>query len=264
MTSRLRTVALELWLPVVLLTAWWFGSASSESLYFPPLQVIAERFRELWLFDLLPVHLVPSMLNLAGGLAAGLAAALAVGVVLGLLPRVHEAVSPLLEFMRSMPVLALLPLIVALLGLGVTSKVTIIALGAFWPTLLNTVDGVRSTHPQIREVARTYRLRRRDLVLRVVLPAAMPQILVGVRTSVSIAVVVMVGSELFGATEGIGYFVLQAQRTYAIADMWAGLVLLGLVGYVLNLLSAGVEHWLLSWYRGQRERTGAAAPKVRL
>lgn len=258
MTRNLRLLAVEVWLPALLVLAWWFGSASSASLYFPPLSSIVERFADLWLFEQIPVHVLPSLTNLGVGLAVGLTAAVGTGVVLGLLPRVLDAVQPLLEFMRATPIIALLPLMVALLGLGMASKVAIIALGAFWPTLLNTIDGVRSVDLQVRDMARSFRVSRADLVRRIVLPAATPQIMVGIRTSVSIGVVVMVGSELFGASEGIGYFVLQAQRTYAIADMWAGLVLLGLIGYALNLLMAGVERVTLSWHRGQRQSHQAA------
>ncbi|MGW0704438.1 ABC transporter permease [Streptomyces sp. NPDC002643] len=266
MTARLmragRHLLVEAWLPVLLVAVWWIGSASSTSLYFPPLSKIAQRFRELWLFDLVPVHLVPSLENLAMGLIAGVAVAVAAGVVIGRMPRLYSALLPLMEFMRATPIIALLPLVFALLGIGVTSKVALIALGAFWPTFLNTVDGVRSVDPQIREVTRAYRLSPVDVAFRVVLPSAMPQVIVGIRTSVSVAVVVVVGSEMFGASEGIGYFVLQAQRTYAIADMWAGIILLGLLGYVLNLLSAGLERWVLSWHRGQRAAAAVSGERA--
>lgn len=252
MRRRLAAILIEAWLPIVLVTTWWFATENSTSIYFPPLRTILERFQDLWLFERVPTDVAFSLTNLALGLAAGLVAALAAGVVLGLMPRVNTALTPLFEFMRATPIVALLPLLVAMFGLGVTSKVVIIALGAFWPTFLNTVDGVRAVDPLVRDVARTYRLSRATLVTRVMLPNAAPQIMVGVRTSVSVAVVVMVGSELFGSSEGIGYFILQSQRSYAIADMWAGLILLGLLGYVLNLLSAGVERLVLSWHEGRR------------
>lgn len=252
MTRRLTSMVVEAWLPVALVTTWWFVSANSTSIYFPPLQKILERFQELWLFERVPTDVAFSLTNLGLGLVVGLVAALGAGLAFGLMPQVHRALTPLFEFMRATPIVALLPLIVAMFGLGVTSKVVIIALGAFWPTFLNTVDGVRAVDPLVRDVARTYRLSAATLVTRVMLPNAAPQIMVGVRTSVSVAVVIMVGSELFGSSEGIGYFILQSQRTYAIADMWAGLILLGLLGYALNLLSAAVERLVLSWHAGRR------------
>ena len=259
MIRRLRSLALEAWLPIALLVAWWFASAGSTSLYFPPLRDILVRFQELWLFDELGTHLVPSLTNLALGLALGLSVALVGGVVLGLMPRTSSALTPVLELARATPVLALLPLLIAFFGIGVTSKVVLIAFGSFWPTLLNTIDGVRAVDPQVRETARTFSVRSSTLIRRIVLPSAGPQIIVGVRTSVSIAVVVMVGSELFGATSGIGYFVLQSQRTYAIADMWAGLLMLGLLGYGLNLLTGVVEHYALRWHRGLHGAPGSTS-----
>jgi sulfonate transport system permease protein len=259
MIGRLRSVALEAWLPIALLVVWWFASASSTSLYFPPLHDILVRFQELWLFDEIGTHLVPSLTNLALGLVLGLSVALVGGVVLGLMPRTSAALNPVLELARATPVLALLPLLIAFFGIGVTSKVVLIAFGSFWPTLLNTIDGVRAVDPQVRETARTFSVRRSTLIRRIVLPSAGPQIIVGVRTSVSIAVVVMVGSELFGATSGIGYFVLQSQRTYAITDMWAGLLMLGLLGYGLNLLTGVVEHHALRWHRGLHGAPGSTS-----
>lgn len=255
MKRHIKAVVVEAWLPIALVSAWWALSANSTSLYFPSLQRIMERFVDLWLAEPFVEHVLPSLRNLGMGLSLGLAAALVLGVMLGLLSRVAAAFNPLLEFMRSTPVLALLPLIVVFLGLGTAAKVAIIALGAFWPTFLNTIDGVRAVDPQIREVAQAFSLKYSTIIGRIVLPSATPQIMVGVRTSVSIAVVVMVGSELFGSTSGIGYFVLQSQRTYAIADMWAGLLMLGVLGYVLNLAASLVERGTLRWYRGMHHES---------
>lgn len=257
MTRRLSGLITESWLAVAVLIVWWFASAQSTSLYFPPLKDILIRFQELWLFEEVGAHLVPSLTNLGLGLGLGLLGALVLGVALGLLPRVFETVSPLLELARATPVLALLPLLIAALGIGSASKIALIAFGAFWPTLLTAIDGVRAVDPQVREMARAFAVRPRDLVRRVILPSAAPQIIVGVRTSVSIAVVVMVGSELFGASAGVGYFVLQSQRTYAVTDMWAGLVLLGLLGYGMNLAMALVEKRVLYWHRGLHDLHGS-------
>ncbi len=125
--------------------------------------------------------------------------------------------------------------------------VAAIAFGAVWPILLNTLDGIRSIDPSIRLVARSYRIRTPLLVTQVLLPGAMPQITVGIRTSLAIGVVIMVGSEMYVSTAGIGHFVIVAQQTFAIADMWSGILLLGIIGYVLNLGYGVIERWLLRW-----------------
>ncbi len=141
------------------------------------------------------------------------------------------------------------------MGIGWQMRVSIIFLGAVWPVLLNTIDGVRSLDPVVRDMARSYAIGPRDRILRVVLPAASPQIAAGMRASLSIGVVLMVASELLGSSEGIGYFLLQAQRQFRMADMWATMVLLGIVGYALNVAFQYVEHHVLAWHRLSRQRS---------
>jgi len=130
--------------------------------------------------------------------------------------------------------------------------VTIIVLGAIWPILLNTMDGVRALNPSYRDVAKSTRIRRRDWIFRIVLPAASPQIFSGIRASLAVSVVLMVASELLGSSAGIGYFILESQRQFSIPEMWSGMVLLGIIGYLLNVIFAIVEHGVLAWHRKSR------------
>lgn len=252
MTRRLSYVGLGLVLPVALVALWWFGSASSTSFYFPPLANILETFRELWVFDLVPVHVVPSLISIGLGLLASIVIGVTVGVVLGLSPFISETVSPVLQFLRYLPAVALLPLAIQLIGIGLEMRVTIIVLGAVWPILLNTMDGVRAIHPSIADVARSNRVRRRDWILRIVLPAASPQIFAGIRASLAVAVVLMVASELLGSSSGMGYFILESQRQFSLPEMWSGMILLGIIGYLLNVLFGVIEHRVLAWHRLSR------------
>ncbi|AJW40138.1 ABC transporter permease [Rhodococcus sp. 15-725-2-2b] len=255
--TRIRSIAVEAWLPVLLVGLWWFVSSSSSSFYFPPLREIMTRFADLWFSDQFAVHVVPSLRNFGIGFLLGVTIGILCGLALGSMPQTHRALSPTLEFIRATPVIALVPLTIVLLGTDVVQKVAIIAFACMWPTLLNTVDGVRAVDPLVRDVARSYRLGRWDSSMRVFLRSATPQIIAGMRTSVAVAVVAMVGSELFASSEGIGYFVLQSQRTYAMTDMWAGLIMLGLLGYGLNLLFALLERRTLRWHRLRLETTAA-------
>ena len=253
MTSRARTIALELALPATLVAVWWQVSSSSTSVYFPPLSDIVARFRELWLFDRVGVDVVPSLINLFAGEAIAIAVGIAIGFALGSSPWLHATVSPVLEFLRCMPAVVLLPLAIQLLGLSHTMRIAFIAFGAMWPVLLNTIDGVRSLDPAVRDVMRAYRISPRERMLHVVLPAASPRIFVGVRASLAVAVILMVASELLGASAGIGFFVLESQRQFSIPEMWSGILLLGMLGYSLNLAFGMVEHRMLRWHRGLRE-----------
>jgi ABC-type nitrate/sulfonate/bicarbonate transport system permease component len=150
-------------------------------------------------------------------------------------------------------VIALFPLAIILLGTGDGEKVTLIGFACFWPVLLATVDGVRGVDPAKLDVSHSFRLGRAMTLWRVVLPAAAPQVAGGIRTATSVGLVTMLGSELYAADRGIGYFVLQSQREFSIVDMWAGLLLLGMLGYLINLLVGIAEHRLLSWHRSMRE-----------
>jgi ABC-type nitrate/sulfonate/bicarbonate transport system permease component len=131
-------------------------------------------------------------------------------------------------------------------------KIFIIAFVCLWPVLLNTIDGVAGVDPTLRETARVYDIGPVDRVLRVTLPAAAPQIFAGMRTALSLALILMVISEMVASTNGIGYFVLQAQRSFAIPEMWSGILLLGILGYVLNAVFLLAERRVLRWHRGSR------------
>ena len=126
---------------------------------------------------------------------------------------------------------------------------------SIWPVLLNTIDGVTGIDPTLNDTARVYGVSGRQRLLRIVLPAASPQIFAGMRTSLSLALILMVISEMVASTNGIGYFVLQSQRTFAIPEMWSGILLLGILGYVLNAGFMLVERRVLRWHRGARAST---------
>jgi len=260
----LRHAALELWLPLVVVVAWFFASASSTSVFFPPLSKILGAFAETWFGEGFVRDIVPSLSNLFAGLAIALVIGITAGLLLALFPTAGQVADPFLQFFRSIPALAVLPALFILWGIGPSGKIVAIAFGALWPILLNTLDGVRSIHPSIRLVARSYRITGALLVFRVLLPGALPQITVGIRTSLAIAVVMMVGSEMYVSTAGIGHFVILAQQTFAITDMWSGILLLGIVGYVLNLGYGLIEHFLLRWQpRALITSPTPAAPPVK-
>lgn len=127
-----------------------------------------------------------------------------------------------------------------------------VVLGAVWPILLNTQDGVGSVGPELGSMSLAYRLTLWQRIWRIVLPSALPQIFAGARTALAISFIVMVISEMLAATNGIGYFVLQSQSLSAITDMWSGIILLAILGYLLNLLFLAVQHRVLRWHIGYR------------
>jgi ABC-type nitrate/sulfonate/bicarbonate transport system permease component len=152
--------------------------------------------------------------------------------------------------MRAIPPPALIPLFIVLLGIGDSMKVAMILFGVIWPILLNTVDGVRSVDALHLDTARIFGVSRRDVLFRVVLPSAGPKIFAGLRVSLSIAVILMVISEMVATLNGIGFTLVQAQRNFRMLDVWAGILMLGLIGYVLNTFLSLIERRVLRWQRG--------------
>jgi ABC-type nitrate/sulfonate/bicarbonate transport system permease component len=250
--KRIAAPALEIAVPIALLALWAVWSASSDTFYFPPLTDILETFNDTWLFERVGSDVVPSLERLFLGYAIAVVVAVAVGIPLGLSPTARRATSPIVEFLRAIPPPALLPFAIVVLGVGNSGKVFLIAFVCLWPVLLNTIDGVTGIDPTLRETARVYGVGGRDRLRRIVLPAASPQIFAGMRTSLSLSLILMVISEMVASTNGIGFFVLQSQRSFAIPEMWSGILLLGLLGYALNLIFVLVERRVLAWHRGAR------------
>lgn len=248
----LTRIAAEGWLVVLLVLAWWFGSLSSTSLFFPPLKTILEAFRDTWLFEQWDADVVPSLIRFGAGYAVAVAVGLVAGVVISHSRLLLGGSRWLIAFFQSLPGVALIPAALVVLGVGDTMKIAIIAAGAVWPVLLNTIDGVRSVDPELLSMSRVYQFRPTDRLFQVVLPSASPQIFAGMRTSLSIALILMVTSEMVASSNGIGYFVLQSQQTFAIPEMWSGILLLGLFGYLVNALFVLLESRILAWHHGQQ------------
>jgi ABC-type nitrate/sulfonate/bicarbonate transport system permease component len=243
---------LEVTVPLALLVLWGVWSNGSDTYYFPPLTDILSTFADTWLFERVGSDVVPSLERLGAGYAIACVAGIAVGLALGLSPTLRRAVDPLVQFLRAIPPPALLPFGILVLGVGASMKIFIIAFVCVWPVLLNAIDGVAGVEPVLRDTSRVYGIGRRDTLLRIMLPAAAPQIFAGMRTSLSLAIILMVISEMVASTNGIGYFVLQSQRSFAIEEMWSGILLLGILGYVLNAVFVLVERRVLRWHRGAR------------
>jgi ABC-type nitrate/sulfonate/bicarbonate transport system permease component len=250
--TRFLGVGLEILVPIALLAAWAVASADSESFYFPSLIDIFTTFRETWLFARVPTDVLPSLGRLFGGYFIAVAAAVVIGVALGSSDTLRRLVDPVVHFLRAIPPPVLVPVGILVLGIGSGMKVALIAFVCFWPILLNTIDGVAGVDPSLRETARSFQIPPRERLFRVILPSAAPQIFAGARISLSLAIIMMVVSEMVASTNGIGYFVLQSQRVYEITEMWTGIFLLAILGYVFNTLFLLVERRALRWHRGAR------------
>jgi len=238
----------------LLLVAWEVFFRLQPSLYFPPVSTILHTFVEVWFSPLLAQHVAPSLVRMAAGYLIAAGFGIVLGIIMGSWFRVGQALAPLLEFFRAIPPPAIIPFALLTMGIGDATKVFVIGFSSLWPILLNSIDGARGVDEVMVQNARIFGVPYREIVVRVIAPAALPQVFAGLRASLAVAFITMVISEMVASTNGLGYFVLHAQRTFAVPEMYSGILLLGLLGYLVNQMFLWMEGRVLAWHRGWRAK----------
>lgn len=216
--------------------------------------------RDAWLLltgPALTSDILPSALRAFLGFALGSAIGILVGVPLGYVRGLDPWFRPVLEFSRATPLPAVLPVAFVAFGPSDPTRIGVIALGAVWPVLLNSTDGARAVDRTLIDAARAAGLGRLRMLTSVILRASLPQIFAGLRIALGLALVMMVVSEMVASGGGLGYLVLQSQRSYALDQMYAGVLLLGLLGGLFTIVFTMCERRVLRWYAGQKGLQGA-------
>ncbi|QYC43419.1 Putative aliphatic sulfonates transport permease protein SsuC [Nonomuraea coxensis DSM 45129] len=247
-----RKALLALAVPVLLVAAWWLATAGAASFFWPPLSEILAAFADTWFSARFVTDVLPSLGRLLAGYLGAVVAGVALGTAVGSSRTLRGLLEPVLEFFRAIPSPVLVPILMLFAGIGDGMKILVIVSGCVWPVLLNTVEGVRALDEVLSDTARSYRMRRRSRLVHLVLRGAGPQIAAGARQALSIGIILMVISEMFAASNGLGFTIIQFQRSFAIPQMWSGIILLGLVGIALSMAFRAVEARLLRWYTGLR------------
>ena len=251
--SPLKRIAYFIGLPVLLIALWWLLTLGPTNFFVPKPLKLVETFWTVWASDRLWTDFLPSIIRLFIGLAASIVLGVVLGVLIGTYRWLRSFTEPILEFFRAVPPPVLVPLLMLLIGINDQMKIVVIIAGAIWPVLLNTVEGVRAVDPVLSDTSLTYRIIRFARLRYLVLPGASPQIMAGVRQCLSIGLILMVISEMFGSSSGLGYTIVLFQRGFAIPEMWSGIAVLGLIGIGLSVVFRGVEGRVLGWYHGLRE-----------
>jgi ABC-type nitrate/sulfonate/bicarbonate transport system permease component len=253
LNSRIVRFLLGIWLPILLIWWWWTWSADSVDPFFPPLSAIWEQFKFNWIWQLFPIHVVPSLRNLFLGYLIGVFAGVTLGALLGASSRVSRYFEPVIDFLRSIPPVATVPVFILFFGLDVQMRVAAIAVAACFPTLLSTMQGFRATDTTLLDTGRVFGLTPFQMMWTVRVPNASPIIWSGLQVSLQIAFVVTIASEILGSGFGIGAFTVIASDSFLILDAWTGVILMGLLGFAINVIFDLVERWSLRWYIGQKK-----------
>ncbi|MBI1733950.1 MAG: ABC transporter permease [Candidatus Rokubacteria bacterium] len=216
-------------------------------IFLPGPWLVAGNLIELAMKGQLWTHVAATLERVAIGFSTGAVAALALGLPAGYFRAVRNLVEPVVELLRPIPPLAMLPLFIVWVGIGEGSKIGFITYATFFPMFLTTVHAVRQIDPLLLRAAQSLGARPAQLFYRVILPAALPEILTGIRLGVALSFFVIVISEFIGAEHGLGYLINDGRNFFLVPQMLGAAVLLGLLGYAGNALVRGLERRLTRW-----------------
>lgn len=234
---------------VIVLLTWEIAPriGLTERTFLPPLSEVLVSGWRLVVNGQLLQHTQASLVRSLGGFAIALAYAVPLGLAIGWYRGVARALNPLIEVLRNTAALALLPVFVLLLGIGETSKIALVTYACSWPILLNTIAGVQQVDPLLIKSARTMGASSLQLFTKVILPASVPTIFVGIRLAGAVSVLVLVAAEMIGAKAGLGYLVIYSQYNFQIPQMYFGIIAITVVGLLFNWGLVRLERHFTGW-----------------
>ncbi|KIN70504.1 Binding-protein-dependent transport systems inner membrane component [Sulfitobacter noctilucae] len=245
--QRRRGVGLAVFVVLLLLAEWGTRTGFISQLTLPRPSDVLATFGELYQSGLLFKHLIPSLTRLIVGAAIGASLGIALGVFIGLFSLVRAGLVPLIAAIFPIPKIALLPLFVIWFGIDEASKYALIAFGTFTPTVVATYAAVDNVDRTLIRMGQSFGLSWRSIVGKIVLPGAMPGILSGLRISLTIAIILLVAAEMLGAEYGIGAYILQAGSLYDLERLFAGVVILSVLGVLVSGVIGIIERRVLRW-----------------
>lgn len=232
-----------------ILIAWQFCSAAKliDPVSFPKVSLIFAAWFKGLAGGGLFAELLPSLGRIGAGFALAVVVAVPLGLLMGSIAFVYRLLEPITEFVRPIPTSAYIPVAILLLGIGNEMKIFVVFLACLFPILLNTYGGVRGVDPVLVDTGRTFGISRVKALRQIIFPATLPNILTGMRISLGIALIVSIVAEMITGNSGIGYYILDMQRTFRVPEMFAGIFTLGVLGFLINFGFLQIEHRLLRW-----------------
>lgn len=191
----------------------------------------------------------------AAGLALALITMLPLGIFIGRVRAVGDFIEPIFDLLRPLPPLAIVPVVMLFAGTGSLAKIMVIYYSVSFPIVLSTVDAVRNSHPMLSNVARSLRLSRREIMFEIDLPEALPQVMVGIRIAIALALLVSVSAEMLLSTNGIGNFIMRSQEQFRVAPEIAAVIVIAIVALVINGMVARLERRILRWHHERQALT---------
>lgn len=251
--KNIQGIILPLGLVAIWLIAFHLKFVSSQSIFFPSPEKVVHTFISMLKEGVLLFNIKVSFFRVAKGFWVGSSAGLAVGILMGLSKTVEKIIAPSFHAVRNVPLIGWIPLILIWFGIGEMSQVVFISIGAFYPVVLNTFQGVRGVSGEYIEVGRIFEYGKFKLLRRVIIPAALPSILTGLRLSLSTSWILVVAAEMFSVSRGgIGSMMMEGREQFKMDVVVVGIIVIGLIGFAMNSALELIESRFLRWKRSFR------------
>ena len=238
------------------LLVWELGARATPKLqlYFPPIShIFAALAQAIW-SGAIAQHSTVTLGRFLQGYLFAAALAVTFGVVLGYFRFLHRLTGTVIELLRPMPSVAIIPVAILLLGIGDAMIVAVTVYASLWPILINTIDGVRHIDGTLIDTGRTFGLGKGRILWQIILPGASPYIVTGLRIGLSIALILVTTAEMISGSKGLGFYILDEERGMNSANMYAGIMVVALLGYLLNRLFLMLEAKAMRWRHGMMAR----------
>jgi ABC-type nitrate/sulfonate/bicarbonate transport system permease component len=222
--------------------------------YIPPTHQIMASLVQAMASGEIARHIFTTLMRFLSGYLIAAVLAVGLGIILGYFPFGHRLLEPSIELLRPMPSVAIIPVAILLLGIGDGMIVAVTVYASMWPILINTIDGVKRIDPVLVQTGRIFGLGPWRLLRRVILPAASPSVVTGLRISLAVALILVTTAEMIAGGKGVGFFILDEERSLRNSNMYAGIIVVSLLGYFLNRLFLLLEARVMRWRKGMIAR----------
>lgn len=254
--KNILETAYSLIIPVLIIVTWELLSKNKviNQSIMPAPSIILNTLKAMIIDGELGKHLGASALRVVQGFAIGASLGIIFGILMGLSNKVNKALSIIVGLLRPIPIIAWVPMLILWMGIDEGSKITVIAIGSFWPILLNTIHGIKSVDEKYLEVAQILEKSKIETLFKVIFPAALPSIFTGIRLGIGTAWMSVVGAEMIAAATGIGYLIMYARELSQPDVMLVEVFSIGIVGLVVDFLVVKLQNRLLKWNVVEKNR----------